>query len=318
MTRLTVREMIEVLQQFNPDATVELSLPDVCLGGDAGEESIGFEGCVDYRVEGLWSTEAMSASPPVPADCVYIRLTDDEETAIRRTYGAALERDRCEGVSQETYENEFQRANENARIANDMRRYAVNADRIAMELTAAIVQMSPGYEAGEAEFLSRDRVMELITRWRMKWDALQKDRPTRSIPTGTNQPCPHPASHIRIGEGLMSGRQECGICKAERWKLNGSSDWTGWSTAHPGCVNEIDTSSRKRLAKLAERCRTSDVRPAEVAMILESVLSAPQRGDETPKGCTDPKGCRFWGCRLNCEPAKAALERPRTSKELGQ
>jgi hypothetical protein len=44
---------------------------------------------------------------------------------------------------------------------------------------------------------------------------------------------------------------------------------------------EIDTSSRKRLAKLAERCRTSDVRPAEVAMILESVLSAPQRGDKS-------------------------------------
>jgi hypothetical protein len=48
-------------------------------------------------------------------------------------------------------------------------------------------------------------------------------------------------------------------------------------------AHEIDTSSRKRLAKLAERCRTSDVRPAEVAMILESVLSAPQRWVE-PEG----------------------------------
>jgi hypothetical protein len=46
---------------------------------------------------------------------------------------------------------------------------------------------------------------------------------------------------------------------------------------YPDTRPEIDTSSRKRLAKLAERCRTSDVRPAEVAMILESVLSAPQR-----------------------------------------
>jgi hypothetical protein len=43
-----------------------------------------------------------------------------------------------------------------------------------MELTAALAQMAPGYEAGETEYLNREGVMELVTRWRMKWDAASK------------------------------------------------------------------------------------------------------------------------------------------------
>lgn len=41
-------------------------------------------------------------------------------------------------------------------------------------LTAALAQMAPGYEAGEAEYLSRESVMELVMKWRMAVDAAHK------------------------------------------------------------------------------------------------------------------------------------------------
>lgn len=59
--------------------------------------------------------------------------------------------------------------------------YAASSNRLAFELTAALAQMPAGYEAGEAEFLSRGRVMELVVQWRMKWDALQKPQTRTEI-----------------------------------------------------------------------------------------------------------------------------------------